>query len=143
MATRIELNNVRIRIVVILAVQWGYEGDTVERWFQINPLNHSGKRLINIIGHNDFIVTNACRDIVFDARDQGTPDPAWLRGNLRTLDPHIVIVCGTVANATFERDMVSKGCKVITMPHPAARTWTKAAIAATTTKVRRAIMRVS
>jgi hypothetical protein len=141
MAIRIELTTTP-RIVVIMAVQWGIPGDEVCRWFQINPYNHSGKRLINIIGHNNFIVTNACSDLVYDARDQGTPNPTWLRANLRTLCPDLVIVCGAVANATFERGMVPKHCKVLAMPHPAARTWTKAAIAATTTKVRRAIMRL-
>jgi uracil-DNA glycosylase len=113
------------RIVVVLAVQWGYPGDTVARWFHPNPYNHSGGRLIRLIGHGAFKMTNACSDIVYRATQQGTPDPAWLRRNLRALRPDVVLVCGKVAQATFERGMVGKAAKVFKLPHPAARTWSK------------------
>lgn len=117
------------RIVAVLAVQWGYPGDQVEPWFHINPINHSGRRLIKLVGHGGFKVTNACPDIVYRADQQGTPDPAWLRHNLRCLRPDVVLVCGSVAQATFERDMVGPRTKVFKLPHPAARTWSKALIA--------------
>lgn len=112
-----------MKIVAVLAVQWGFPGDRVSRYFRINPYNHSGKRLIRIIGHRQFIVTNACSDIAYSAAQQGTPDPEWLRANLATLAPDVVLVCGSVAQATFKRNMVPKGCKVLKMMHPAARTW--------------------
>jgi uracil-DNA glycosylase len=117
-----------MHIVVVLAVQWGYPGDKPERWFHINPYNHSGRRLIGLIGHWDFKVTNACSDIVFRASDRGTPDSKWLRANLRVLRPRLVLVCGSVAQSTFERSMVDADTRVLRLPHPAARTWTKAMI---------------
>jgi hypothetical protein len=113
------------RIVAVLAVQWGYHGDVASRWFDINPYNHSGQRLIRLIGHDDFKVTNACPDIVYRAAQQGTPDPAWLRANLTALQPSVVLVCGAVAQATFDRTMVPKGTHVFKLPHPAARMWSK------------------
>lgn len=47
-----------MKIVVIMEVMWGMPGDKPRRWFRINPFNHSGKRLLTIIGHGDFFVTN-------------------------------------------------------------------------------------
>lgn len=126
-----------MRIVVVLAVQWGYPGDKVSRWFRINPFNHSGQRLYRLIGHFDFLVTNACPDIVYRADQQGTPDPRWLRRNLRALRPQVVLVCGAVAQATFERDMVPASTKVFKLPHPAARTWTKALITGWSRRIQR------
>jgi hypothetical protein len=117
------------RIVVVLAVQWGYPGDRPSRWFRINPRNHSGNRLIKLIGHNQFLVTNACADIVYAASGKGKPNATWLQQNLAALAPSVVLVCGAVAQATFKRGMVGKACKVYRLPHPAARTWRKADIA--------------
>jgi hypothetical protein len=117
------------RIVAILAVQWGYPGDRVRPWFRINPYNHSGRRLIQIIGHTRFMVTNACPQLVCRASQQGTPDALWLQNNLSQLAPELVLVCGKVAQATFKRDMVGPGVRVLKLPHPAARTWTKRDIA--------------
>ena len=127
------------RVVVVLAVQWGYPGDTVARWFHINPYNHSGRRLIRLIGHGAFKVTNACPDIVYRADQQGTPDEAWLRHNLKSLRPAVVLVCGRVAQATFERGMVPAGTKVFKLPHPAARTWTKQMIEQWSRRIQRAV----
>jgi hypothetical protein len=115
-------------IVVILEVMWGLPGDSPRRWFKINPFNHSGKRLIKIIGHSRFTVTNACPDVVHSAKGRGKPDPSWLAANLKTLNPSLVIVCGRVARDTFKRGMVSKDAKVLYLPHPAARTWSKQSI---------------
>lgn len=125
------------RVVVVLAVQWGYPGDPVVRWFTPNPYNHSGGRLIKLIGHGAFKMTNACPDIVYRADQQGTPDPAWLRRNLQALQPEVVLVCGRVAQDTFKRDMVAKGARVFSLPHPAARTWTKAMIAQWARRIQR------
>jgi hypothetical protein len=119
------LGKVRRCIVVVMAVQWGYPGDRVQRWFRINPANHSGARLIRLIGHGDFFVTNACRDIVYNASEQGTPDPEWLARNLKALEPDVVIVCGKVAGSTFHAEMVPTATHIIHIPHPAARMWSK------------------
>lgn len=125
------------RIVVVLAVQWGYPGDKVARWFKINPYNHSGRRLIDLIGHDDFTVTNACSQIVYRATDQGVPDRDWLRRNLKALRPQIVLVCGKVAQQTFEDDMAPRA-KVLYMQHPAARMWTRAMLRSMRNTLRKA-----
>jgi hypothetical protein len=125
------------KIVVVLSVQWGYPGDKVSRWFYINPANHSGRRLWRLIGHSNFIVTNACSEMVYRASDQGTPDPKWLRRNLKALCPDIVLVCGAVANTTFKDDMVRKDTRVFRLPHPAARNWTKKLIQSWATRIQR------
>lgn len=122
-------------IVAVLDVQWG--GNRAERWFQINPYNHSGKRLIKLVGHDDFVVTNACPQCVENANGRGTPDAAWLADNLRALKPRVVLVCGNVAQATFAPGMVPKGAKVFKLPHPAARTWTKAEIASWSKRIQK------
>lgn len=72
------------KIVVVLEVMWGMRGDRPLPWFHINPRNHSGCRLMGILGcgWRDFVVTNACPDIVYSARSRGTPSKAWLRDNL-------------------------------------------------------------
>jgi hypothetical protein len=124
-----------VRIVAILEVQWG--GRRASRWFQINPYNHSGKRLIQLIGHDRFDVTNACPECVSDANGRGKPDPVWLRTNLRLMNPDVVIVCGRVARETFKRNMVHDDAQVIHIPHPAARTWTKNAIKRTAKRIQR------
>lgn len=120
-----------LRIVAVLNVQWGIPGDRVLRWFKINPLNRSGARLISIIGHRNFYVTNACCDIVYSPSGKGTPSERWLARNLGDLNPDVVLVCGSVAQATFQTNMVDvarKRVRVIKLPHPAARNWTKASI---------------
>jgi hypothetical protein len=127
-----------MKTVVVLEVMWGLPGDPRRRWFDINPLNHSGKRLIKLIGHTNFIVTNACPDVVWSARGRGTPDKKWLEANLRALDPDLLLVCGRVAGETFERHMVRGDTQVLRLPHPAARTWSKESIARTQRKIRKA-----
>ena len=126
-----------MKIVVVLAVQWGYPGDRPERWFHINPYNHSGRRLIGLVGHRNFKVTNACSDIVFRASDKGTPDAAWLRRNLAVLRPDLVLLCGNVAQSTFKRSMVEPETKVMRLPHPAARHWSKKMMKRWTRKIQR------
>ena len=122
-------------IVVILEVQWG--GRKASRYFQINPYNFSGARLIKLVGHDDFLVTNACPECVSTARGRGKPDAEWLAANLAMLTPNVVIVCGRVARATFKRRMVPRGAKVFHIAHPAARTWTKAALSRTAKRIQR------
>lgn len=118
-----------MQIVAVLEVMWGLRGDKQRRWFRINPFNHSGRRLISIVGHGNFIVTNACPDVVYRAQDRGTPSKKWLAANLGILQPDLVLVCGKVAQETFEPAMVRDWCHIIELPHPAARTWSKRTIA--------------
>jgi hypothetical protein len=120
-----------MKIAVVLEVMWGATRKTrAPRWYKINPHNHSGKRLIKLLGHDDFMVTNACPEYVTAANEKGIADPAWLRENLRQYNPDMVLVCGGVARRTFFRDMVRPGSIIALLPHPAARGWTKAGIAA-------------
>lgn len=121
-------------VVVILEVMWGLRyQEQGARWFRINPRNHSGKRLIQMLGHQDFVVTNACPQQVASAKHRGTPSAEWLHANLRslmmanTIDQ--VLVCGRVAEKTFMVNSYAMFCKlgisIVFMPHPAAKGWTR------------------
>lgn len=127
-----------MKIVAVLEVMWADYGDPPLRWFRINPYNRSGQRLISIVGHRNFTVTNSCPDVVYSAASRGIPSKSWLRANLKALAPDVVLVCGRVAAATFEADMCP-GARVVPMMHPAARAWSKAALASAQRKVTNAI----
>jgi hypothetical protein len=127
------------RIVVVLEVMWGLPGDLPCRWFRINPYNFSGARLIKLIGHSNFLVTNACPDVAYNANGRGTPDAGWLAHNLAKLQPEVLLVCGRVAQATFKPHMVASRTKVISLPHPAARNWSKARIKRAQRRVQEAL----
>jgi hypothetical protein len=119
------------RIVAVLETMWGEREGRAPRWFKINPNNHSGRRLYKFVGSENksrLVVTNACRELVISPTHHGKPDPEWLGENLRRLNPSVILICGNVAKETFDKacPMIWDGdAKVIYMPHPAARTWTK------------------
>jgi hypothetical protein len=99
-----------VNIVAVLESMWDWRQMTSGagykeacRSFRINPDNYSGKRLYRIVGRDaDLVVTNACRELCGSASQHGTPDPAWLRENLKLLAPFdLLLVCGKVAQATL------------------------------------------
>ena len=97
------------------------------RAFAINPRNHTGKRLYNLIGPgNELLVTNCCKEIGHNSSSHGKPDVDWLKSNLQFLEDwfDLVLICGNVASKTYEQTGLNYP-NVITMLHPAARTWTK------------------
>lgn len=121
------------RVIAVLEVAWGDSNRKQHcRSFVINPHNHSGKRLYWWLGHGDLRVTNACPQLVVNARGRGTPDPNWLGDNLRRLWPfELLLVCGKTAQQTYSLADTMVGtqrARVIELPHPANRTWTKAAL---------------
>lgn len=119
--------------LVVLDTMWGGRGPA-DDWFPINPDNHSGRRLYRITGaeYPGIWVTNACPERASHARQHGMPNPEWLAHNLDALPRHCrtlpLLVCGRVAQQTFQEAGFGHGGPVIKMLHPAARTWTKAAI---------------
>jgi hypothetical protein len=112
-------------VVAVLETMWGSPSPV--RWFRINPLNVSGRRLYRLVSPAELVVTNACREPVWNANQHGVPDPVWLRENLtrlgRLYPVRLVLVCGTVAAKTMRRIEIAS--PVFHMPHPAARDWTK------------------
>lgn len=126
-----------MKAAVILEVMWDNrvpQGQTRQapRHFHINPKNHSGKKLHRWLEGYDFQVTNACSQVVASARDRGTPDPVWLHDNLARLYPlNLLLVCGSVAYRTLDKVAVPQlnpGLRIIYLPHPAFRSWTKEAV---------------
>ena len=115
---------IHTKSLVVLETMWGGSGNA-PGLFHINPHNHSGKRLIYLIGHEDFWVTNACREYVKRAKQHGSPDPKWLAENLQRLTYDLLLVCGKVAQHTYRMCEFNPDCKVVEIPHPAARNWTK------------------
>ncbi len=124
----------QIRAVAILETMWqwcGLEADATP-YFRINGDNHTGKRLYWLLGHYSLLVTNACKETVATANDHGTPNPEWLSKNLATLktfSPELILVCGKVAQETFRKANFVRGHeRVVFIPHPAARMWTRQAL---------------
>ena len=112
--------------------------------FVINPLNHSGQRLYKLISaeanpERKLLVTNASRMITRKAAEgHFSPDLEAL-GRVLSLRPwSLVLVCGAVANAAFEalpEEAKQNGVRHLSIPHPAARTWSKALILETQIKI--------
>jgi hypothetical protein len=115
------------RCLAVLETMWGGSGKA-PGIFRINPDNFTGRRLYWFLGHKDLWVTNACRELVSNARLHGTPDPEWLSTNLKRLSYDLLLVCGKVAQQTFEKCGVRPPGRILLMPHPAARTWTRASL---------------
>lgn len=118
------MSRVRCKVLVVLETMWGGSG-SAPGLFRINPNNYSGRRLLWLIGHSDFWVTNACREYVSNARQHGKPDPTWLAKNLQRIDYGLLLVCGKVAQRTYTACGYVPDCNVLEMPHPAARMWPK------------------
>lgn len=120
------------KAVAVLDVMWG--GRSLRRsvpHFTINPSNHSGKRLYWLLGHTDLLVTNACPQMVVNAKGRGKPNREWLATNLASLQPfELLLVCGKVAQDTVKLAS-GKGARILFVPHPAARMWTKQALSFT------------
>lgn len=114
-----------VRVVAVLEVMWGNPRPLAPGFFRINPYNFSGRRLYWLLGHQDLLVTNACRELVSSARGRGTPDPDRLAKNLRRLTYDLLLLCGKVAQQTWSVCGYVPDCKIVQMPHPAARTWTR------------------
>jgi hypothetical protein len=118
------------RFLVILDTMWGTVG-RAPRWFEINPRNHSGRRLYRITdtAPGEIWVTNACPQSVGHARQHGQPSTIWLATCLHALPRHLrrvpLLVCGKVAQRTYEAAKWRHGGPVVLLPHPAARSWTK------------------
>lgn len=113
-----------VKALVVLETMWGTAG-RAPRFFQINPQNFSGRRLYSLLGHSDFLVTNACSQQVNSAREHARPDPIWLAKNLQIIRYGVLILCGRVAQATYEVCEYEYQGPVVRMPHPASRQWSK------------------
>ncbi len=142
-------------VVAILETMYDWRGMTTgagymeaPRHFQINPRNHSGKRLYRLIGTgHDLLVTNACRELGRSAADHGKPNPAWLKENLDQLaiqKPRLILVCGRVAQSTYMQSgfVLGDGALALAIPHPAARSWTKELLLNTEQAIAGALMQV-
>ena len=154
-----------MRVVAILETMWDWRGMTTgagyrqaPRYFRINPDNYSGKRLYKLVGPKArLLVTNACPELASSAKGHGKADPNWLAENLAFLDGRgweatddapaqpdarwcidVSLVCGKVAQAAYkDSGYVPRKARVLEIPHPAARTWSRAKINAVAEKIQR------
>lgn len=123
--------------LAVLDTMWGAHGRRAPHWFQINPHNHSGRRLYRLTGASvgHLWVTNACPVQTGHARAHGTPSAEWLFESMSRVRREWcnapLIVCGQVAQRTFDELIAHYGLPstwhdgpVLRMKHPAARTWT-------------------
>lgn len=128
--------------VAVLDTMWGNVDRQISpRYFRINPLNRSGKRLLWLLGGEyKLLITNACKELVSNPNKHGKPDPVWLEENLIQLRAKgkidLLLICGNTAKRTFLQvadnvgawDMESLAEHVLYIPHPASRTWTRKAL---------------
>ena len=135
-----------MQVVAILETMWGERAGRAPRYFKINPYNCSGRRLYKLIGpgHN-LLVTNACRELVTSANKHGKPDAGWLLDNLMRLQPDLILVCGKVAQKTFEETgynghEASKS-EALYIAHPAARNWTSKRLKETQKQIQKQIQK--
>lgn len=118
------------KCLAVLETMWGGSGEA-PGIFRINPHNFTGRRLYWFLGHKDLWVTNACREYVSNAKQHGTPDPDRLAQNLQRLTYDLLLVCGGVAKKTYSKCGYAPECRVVYIPHPAWRGWTRKALEAT------------
>lgn len=130
------------RAVALLEVMWDWRSKTTRagyrelapRWYRINPQNLSGSRLYSWLGKpgeyfDELLVTNACPELVSAANRRGTPDPFYIQENLRDLQPFsLLLVCGAVAQRSYNVSWVLGKSRILEIPHPANRTWTRRAL---------------
>lgn len=134
-------------VIALLDTMWG-NGGTAPRFFSINPRNFSGRRLYRLTGAGVILrVTNCCRKMQTHANAHGTPEPAYVAANLTPMSGKpckVILVCGKIAQATYKASgfKAPANVTVIEMPHPAARTWTNAALDATAARIAKAVRRV-
>lgn len=126
----------KLRATVVLEVMWDWRSMTsnaeyveqAPKWFTINPNNFTGRRLHWFLGHNDFLVTNACPELVSSPNHRGTPSKDWLKSNLKEMYDRwkfdTVFICGSVARSIYEHNWLPL-VRTIYMPHPAFRGWNR------------------
>lgn len=141
-----------MKVLAVLSVMWDWEGMTsgagyekiAPRFFTINADNVSGKRLYwfldGLLQYNSELqVTNACPQLVSSPNDKGTPSVKWLEENLaqwqyrlevakEKQEETLVLVCGKVAQATYDVVNLKPSSRTIYLPHPAARMWTRSSL---------------
>lgn len=115
-----------IRCLTVLETMWGTPGKA-DDLFPISPQNFTGRRLYWLLGHDELLVTNSCKERVGSAKEHGVPDPVWLAKNLQLVTYNLLLVCGKVAQQTYNECGYAPECRVLHVPHPAARGyWTRA-----------------
>jgi hypothetical protein len=133
-------------IVAVLDTMWDWKQQTssagykqAPRYFRINPNNFTGRRLYRLVGKAKLLVTDSCPELVSNPKQHGTPDPQWLSDNLFILNDlrriDLILVCGKVAQRTIQECPSVPNCSQLAIPHPAARTWTKAQLDETAKKI--------
>ena len=126
------------RVVALLEVMYDWRGmtsgagyeETAPPYYTINPDNKSGRVLYSWLGrqgehYDELLVTNACPQLVTGPNQRGTPDKSWVSKNLKELAPFsLLLVCGAVAAKNYYQ-CDAENSRIIELPHPAARTWTR------------------
>jgi len=135
-----------LKVAALLDTMWGDREGLAPRYFRINPLNNSGRRLLKICGTNsDLFVTNACRELVTSATQKGTLNPAWVKENLTRLEKaylghegfDVLLICGKRAQKAFYTSGYVTRKRVIEIMHPAARSWSKKLMESTAREIQK------
>lgn len=135
--------------LAVLDTMWTGRVEQAPRLFTINKYNTSGRRLYQLTLGWQLLVTNVCPMTASNASMHGTPDPKWLAENIREAVKRfncvgLLLVCGNIAQATYGVIEKPEGVrKVMEIPHPAARLWSRDLLESTREQIHMEYLRQS
>jgi hypothetical protein len=116
-----------------------HHGTLAPLWWHPGDSSVSSRNLRKMVPDSEnLLCINACPYIVASAIHHGVPEPLYVAGLLRRLEPFTcLLVCGNVAKSTFKLSPYKGEHPVLYIHHPAWRAWSNALF----TDVRERILR--
>jgi hypothetical protein len=105
-----------------------HHGTLAPLWWQPIDSSVSSRNLRKMVPDpDDLLCINSSPYIVQSANHHGNPEPLYVASLLRRLEPFdLLLVCGSIAKATFKRSPYKGSHPIIFIPHPAWRAWSAA-----------------
>jgi hypothetical protein len=102
-----------------------HHGTPAPLWWPPIDSSVSSRNLRKMIPQGvDLLCINSCSTIVESASAHGIPEPLYVAELLRRLEPfHLLLVCGSVAKATFKQSPYKSSHPILFIHHPAWRAW--------------------
>lgn len=102
-----------------------HHGTLAPLWWQPIDSSVSSRNLRKMVPEeSSLLCINACPYIVESANHHGVPEPLYVAGLLRRLEPFdLLLVCGSIAKATFKRSPYKGSHPILFIHHPAWRAW--------------------
>ena len=119
-----------------------HHGTLAPLWWHPGDSSVSSRNLRKMLPVEDWdlLCINSCPYIVEGANAHGRPEPMYVAELLRRLEPFdCLLVCGSIAKATFKLSPYKGSHPVLFIHHPAWRAWSTELIG----QVQREILQVS